>query len=136
MRTRKEETGLLVKLIRPVLWGVCVGALTCLLLLLIMAAVMAAQNVPQTAVTPMAVAAAAAAAFLGGLTSARIAKERGLLVGVLCGLLMYVVVALAGFALLREIRGTYALLKLFVLVGCGAIGGLIGVNTKQSRRTH
>ena len=118
-------------LLRPVLVGAVVGAGCCLLLLLAMAAVMAAKDIPKAAVTPMAVVAAAAGAFVGGLVCARIAKMRGLLFGAACGLVLYLIVMIAGFALLREIRGGYAVVKLAVMLGCGAVGGVLGVNMRK-----
>lgn len=119
------------KLLRPVCIGACVGAVCCLLLLLLMSAVMAATDVPKSVVTPMAVVAAAAGAFIGGITAARIAKEKGLLIGAACGLLLFLVVLIAGFAVLKDIRGTYVLVKLLVLIGCGAVGGILGVNLRK-----
>lgn len=51
----------------------------------------------------MAVAAAAIGAFISGIVAARISREKGLMLGAVCGLLLYLLVMLAGFAVLREI---------------------------------
>lgn len=131
MKSQREESVMVKKLLRPVCIGACVGAVCCLLLLLLMSAVMAATDVPKSVVTPMAVVAAAAGAFIGGITAARIAKEKGLLIGAACGLLLFLVVLIAGFAVLKDIRGTYVLVKLLVLIGCGAVGGILGVNLRK-----
>lgn len=126
--THKEEKPLWGKMAKPVLIGVAVGAGCCLLLLLLFAAILAAQDIPQGAVTPLAVAAAAAGAFFGGFTAARIAKSRGILFGAICGLILYLLIMAAGFAVLRDIRGTYALVKLALMVVCASVGGILGVN--------
>lgn len=131
MKSQREESVMVKKLLRPVFIGACVGAVCCLLLLLLMSAVMAATDVPKSVVTPMAVVAAAVGAFIGGITAARIAKEKGLLIGAACGLLLFLVVLIAGFAVLKDIRGTYVLVKLLVLIGCGAVGGILGVNLRK-----
>lgn len=111
--------------------GVAAGAVGCLVLLLVFAAILAAQDIPQAAVTPMAVAAAAIGAFVGGFVAARIAKTRGILFGALCGLILYLLVMASGFAVLRDIRGTYAVVKLALMVVSAAVGGILGVNFRR-----
>jgi len=129
MKPRKEDSSAIIKrVLRPVVIGTVIGAGGCLLILLLMAAVMASSDIPKAAVTPMAVAAAAIGAFISGIVAARISREKGLMLGAVCGLLLYLLVMLAGFAVLREIRGAYAVVKLAVMIGCAALGGVLGVN--------
>ena len=124
MKSRSEDTAMVKKILRPVLVGACMGAVVCLLLLLLMAAVIAAVDVPKAAITPLAVVASAVGAFVGGIVAAKIAKEKGLLFGAACGLILFVLV-------LKEVRGSFAVAKLFILIGCGAIGGILGVNSRK-----
>lgn len=131
MKTRREDMPIIGKMVRPLVWGIVAGIAVCLLLLLLMAAVMTAKDIPQAAVTPMAVVAAAAGAFTGGLTAARIARENGWLLGAIAGLLLYVLVALCGMIFLQDVNGEYVLLKLGILVACGAVGGMLGVNLRK-----
>ena len=131
MKSRSEDTAMVKKILRPVLVGACMGAVVCLLLLLLMAAVIAAVDVPKAAITPLAVVASAVGAFVGGIVAAKIAKEKGLLFGAACGLILFVLVLVAGFAVLEEVRGSFAVAKLFILIGCGAIGGILGVNSRK-----
>ena len=131
MKSRSEDTVMVKKILRPVLVGACMGAVVCLLLLLLMAAVIAAVDVPKAAITPLAVVASAVGAFVGGIVAAKIAKEKGLLFGAACGLILFVLVLVAGFAVLKEVRGSFAVAKLFILIGCGAIGGILGVNSRK-----
>ena len=134
MKSHKEDSSAMVKrFLRPVIIGAVVGALCCTLLLAVMAAIVASQDIPKAAVTPMAIVAAAAGAFFGGFAAARIAKEKGLLIGGTCGLLLFILVALAGFAFLKEIRGAYILVKLAVMLVLSALGGVIGVNLRKRR---
>ena len=121
------------RFLRPVIIGAVVGALCCTLLLAVMAAIVASQDIPKAAITPMAIVAAAAGAFFGGFAAARIAREKGLLIGGACGLLLFILVALAGFAFLKEIRGAYILVKLAVMLVLSALGGVIGVNLRKRR---
>lgn len=134
MKSHKEDSSAMVKrFLRPVIIGAVVGALCCTLLLAVMAAIVASQDIPKAAITPMAIVAAAAGAFFGGFAAARIAKEKGLLIGGACGLLLFILVALAGFAFLKEIRGAYILVKLAVMLVLAALGGVIGVNLRKRR---
>ena len=134
MKSHKEDSSAMVKrFLRPVIIGAVVGALCCTLLLAVMAAIVASQDIPKAAITPMAIVAAAAGAFFGGFAAARIAKEKGLLIGGACGLLLFILVALAGFAFLKAIRGAYILVKLAVMLVLSALGGVIGVNLRKRR---
>lgn len=135
MKSHKEETAVLQKWVRPMLFGAVAGALTCLAVLLLLAALLAARDVPQTAVTPMAVAAAAIGAFVGGFVAAKIAGEKGWLFGAACGLLLFLLILVAGgLSMLRDIRGSMLLTKLGVMLAAAAVGGMAGVNLGHSRR--
>ncbi len=131
---KAHSEGVFRRIALPILVGCGVGALACTVMLLIMAAVMAAVTVPATVVTPLALAAAALGAVVGGLVAARLSRERGLLYGAGSGLLLFLVVMAAGFALLPETRGTLLLLKLALLMGGGALGGILGVNVGRRHR--
>ncbi len=131
MKHRQEEATFVSKWVRPVIIGTIIGALVCLVILFLFAALMAAQDIPKMAVTPMAVVAAALGAFVAGFSSARVAGVRGLLYGVLCGIVLYVLILLAGFGLLQDVRGWFALIKLLICMICAGIGGVIGVNFRK-----
>lgn len=131
MKAHSENGSLLVRLIRPIAIGAGIGAVVCTLILVVMAAVMASVNVPARAVTPMALAAATAGAVAGGWTAARLSRERGLLYGAGSGLLLFLLVMAAGFTLMPEASGTMLLVKLALMVGGGALGGVLGVNMKR-----
>lgn len=131
MSTRKEQTSIAARIIRPIVGGFVVGVVLCLVLLLIAATVMATFQVPQAAVTPIAIAILAVAAFGGGFTASCIARERGLLYGACCGLLLFLVVLVAGLGIEQAASGALPALKLALALGCGAIGGIVGVNRKR-----
>ena len=126
MKIRKEESTML-KWLRPVFIGTAAGILCCLAVLL------AVRDIPQMAVTPMAVVAAAVGAFFGGFVCARVAGSRGLFYGAACGALMYLLIVIAGFSLLQDIRGWYALIKLVVVIASSALGGVYGVNMRRRK---
>lgn len=131
MNTRKENLSVAARIVRPIAFGVGMGVLVCLVLLLLAATIMASCQVPQAVVTPVAVAILAVAAVLGGFITARIARERGLLYGAGCGLLLFLITAIAGFGVEEAVQGTLLFLKMALATGCGAIGGIVGVNMKR-----
>lgn len=115
----------------PLLPGVGVGIVGSTLLLLLMAVLITQVDVPQGMLAPLAVSAAGVGAFAGGLTTALCAGRRGLVMGALCGGVLYVILLLAGLLSTGDINPGYAILKLAVLTLCGAIGGILGVNRRH-----
>ena len=131
MKTHTENG--IRRLVVSTLIGAVVGVLACTVILLIMAAILSAVTVPAAVITPLSLAAAALGAFVGGLVAARLSRERGLLYGAGSGLLLFLLVMAAGFALFPDTRGALLWLKLLLLVGGGALGGVLGVNLKRRR---
>lgn len=118
----------------PVLIGAAVGVLVCLVVLLITAAVMTAVVLPMSVVTPLTLAAAALGAFVGGLSAARLSRERGLLYGALSGLLLFLLMVTAGLIVVPDVHGALLPLKAALTIAGGALGGIIGVNLRRRRR--
>ena len=136
MSAQNRTPSALMQWLRPLLIGTAVGIIVCIALLLLMAAVVQAVDVPQRATIPLAVTAAAAGAFFAGLAAARAAGQRGLLFGALCGLLLFLLILLAGFIRYTGVSGGYAMVKLAVLLTAGGLGGVLGVNRQGRRKRH
>ena len=117
--------------VKPVLLGLCIGVLCTTLLLLLMALVIRSVDVPRGAVTPLAVVAAGVGAFAAGLTAALAARRNGLLLGAVCGLLLFLIILLAGSLRSGGVDGSFAAVKAAVLTVAGAIGGVLGVNRRR-----
>ena len=134
MRSRKEEAGWLRDWVRPIGLGGIIGALGCLVMLLVMAALLLSQDVPQTSVTPLALVAAVVGAFVGGFAAGRIAGEKGWLMGLLAGGLLFLMLLIAGgFALFDNVEGSHLLVKLSTMLVAAAVGGIVAINTKRRR---
>ncbi|MBQ4333001.1 MAG: TIGR04086 family membrane protein [Clostridia bacterium] len=131
MNTQSTTRTVLQQWVRPLLVGLCVGVLCCTLLLLLAALAIRSVEIPRAAVTPLATVAAGIGAFAGGLAAALAAGRRGLVMGALCGILLFVIILLAGLARATGIDPGYAAIKLAVLTVAGAIGGVLGVNRKR-----
>lgn len=131
MKPQSANTSLFRRWLRPLLVGVCVGVVVGTLFLLGAALLLKAADLPTGATTPLAMGAAGLGALAAGFAAALVAKERGLLVGALCGTLTYLLLLLVGLIRSGGVEGGYALTKWAVLTVCGAVGGLIGVNRKK-----
>lgn len=75
----------------------------------------------------------ALASFSAGYIAAKNIKQRGMAVGAGCGIVIFVITALISFLNSFEI-GLLAAIKLAVSAVSGAIGGILGVNTKRKRK--
>lgn len=134
MKPHGEDNRMLKNWVRPIGWGAVAGAVGCLLSLLLLAAVLTAQDVPQTAVSPMALIAAAIGGFVGGFTAARIAGQNGWLMGALAGLALFTLLLIAGgFTMLDNAGDSHLLLKLLIVLATAAVGGVVAVNIRKRR---
>lgn len=134
MRSRKEEPVWLQQWVRPLGVGIVSGVLACLLSLLALAALLLTQDTPQTGVTPLALVALVTGAFVGGLFAARVAGQNGWLMGLATGGALFLLLMLAGgFALLRDVQASHTWVKLAVMLGSAAVGGIVGINLRKKR---
>lgn len=131
MRAQEHSTSFFRRWLRPVLVGEAVGLIGCVGSLMLAALLVQTVDVPRAAILPLAIAAAAIGAFLAGLTAAAVSGQRGLLFGALCGLLMWLLILLAGVARYTGVGGSGTLIKLAALVLAGGIGGVLGVNMRK-----
>ncbi len=130
MSTRREPSAV-ARIVRPVGWGVGIGLIACTALLMIAAAVMTAVVVPSSANTPIALVIAAISALVGGWVTARVSRERGLLFGVGCGLILFLLMSAIGLSVFQELHGSTMLIKAVLMIIGGAFGGILGVNTRR-----
>lgn len=121
--------------IRIVCFGTAVGALAAAVLLLLLSyAFVVMKKIPQGAVMPLGVVLGAVGAFLGGYVSGRISKQKGLLFGVITGLVLYALLFLFGLILIKEPISTLSFVKMGAMLFFGALGGVLGVNKKTKIR--
>lgn len=72
-------------------------------------------------------------AYAGGYISAKKRRKNGLFMGVLCGLFMFLIILIIGSVFIKAISGCSPSVKLVLTLICGAVGGIVGVNSKSSR---
>ena len=130
MKARKETT-VFEKIFRPLMLGVGADVLSCVVFLSLAALLFTAGVFPAAAATPTALSILALSSLVGGFSSARYAKERGLLYGLGTGFLFLLLTILVAVALLQDFDGKLLFVKAIITIVLGAVGGVLGVNIKR-----
>lgn len=113
----------------------CVAGLVIMSLTLLLAAfVISSVDVPQSAISPIAIAAAVLGSFGAGFICTRMTKGGGLLYGLICGLVIFVLATICEVSFLNGSLGILALYKLIISVTAAMIGGVMGVNRRRKIR--
>ena len=135
MKGEKGRNALsLRKTIRAVLAGGVAGlGVSTILLLLTAIVIVKSGRVPYAAIVPAAITVVCIGAFIGGYTAARIQKSKGLLLGAVGGVLLFLIFWAAGAAA-GGVSGVSTLLRLLLMTAAGAFGGVLGVNRRIRRR--
>lgn len=118
-------------LVKPLLIGISVGVVGSTLCLLLFALLLYKLALPVLA-TPLAVAALGLGGFAGGFAAGVAGRQRGLLIGAVCGTGLYLILLTAGLIRADGIALGYAALKWAVATVCAAAGGILGVNRRHS----
>lgn len=125
----------LMRALRAIVIGASAGAiLLCLLFMLLSGILVAAKTLPQNLLSPLVLFACGLSSFFAGYVCIRIARMRGMLYGILSGLLLFAVVFAVGIIAINEPISFEALVKGLLMSLCGAIGGIIGVNKRKKRK--
>ena len=115
--------------VKSLLIGLCVGVVTATVLLLLCALLIFKMALPLGAVTPMALAAMGLGGLGAGITTGLCAKQTGLVLGAVCGTLLYLILLIVGLAR-GGVSPAYAALKWAMLTVCSAAGSVWGVNRR------
>lgn len=113
--------------------AVTFGLLATTVVLLLFSFVMCKKDVPFVLLNPFSAGLLMLGSFLSGYLAARRIRERGMIIGALCGLIIFSLLLLAS-VMNRFDVGLAAFIKLAISVVSGAIGGILGVNAKLKRK--
>ncbi len=119
---------------RPVAYGIVAGTVACFLLLILMSVVMQFRDLPQVLVTFVATLTFVLGGLVSGYVSAAFSRERGMLVGVCCGVCMFLLLAFTNLTVNGPDFCAVALTKLAAVLFASALGGVIGVNKRKKFR--
>lgn len=113
--------------------AVTFGLLATTVVLLLFSFVMCKKDVPFVLLNPFSAGLLMLGSFLSGYLAARRIRERGMVVGAMCGLFIFLLLLLGSFMSQFDV-GLAALIKLIISMVSGAIGGIMGVNAKLKRK--
>ncbi|MBC8584353.1 TIGR04086 family membrane protein [Youxingia wuxianensis] len=119
------------RFIRPITYGIIAGAIACFLLLIIMSVIMGFKDMPQAVVSVVSLITFIFGGFTAGFVSAAYSREKGLLLGLVCGGCLFCILSLANLAFDGSGFGIIALSKLAAVLFASALGGVVGVNKRK-----
>ncbi len=89
------------------------------------------QKVPSQAVQAVSIGIAAASAMFAGFLAARLCKSRGMVMGLLCGLVLFVCVLVSSICAGGGAFTVSAVLRFLLMLAGGAFGGVLAVNRRK-----
>lgn len=110
------------------------GVLTTAAVLFLSAFVISSVDFPQSGIAPLAIGASVAGCFAAGFICGKVVKGGGLLYGLLCGSVIFLLGLLCELSFMGGEMGILSLYKLVVAVTSAMIGGVLGVNTRRKAR--
>ena len=116
--------------LKLILFCSVVGALVLALLLVGFSLLLTLQDLPHAAVEPLALLAGILGCVAAGFLCAKLYGRNGLLTGSACGAMVFAIVLFAGCISVHGTLQPGSLLKAVIFLFAGAIGGVLGVNTR------
>ena len=110
-----------------------VGFVVVFLCVLLFAFIITKINATDKVISFMSGIALCVGAYAGGYISAKKRQKNGLFMGILCGLFMFLIILIIGSFFVKAVSGCSPSVKLILTLVCGAVGGIVGVNSKNTR---
>ncbi|CDA73197.1 putative uncharacterized protein [Ruminococcus sp. CAG:579] len=101
--------------------------------LLLFSFIMTRIDVSEPVLSVLTSLALCVGAYVGGYTASRRRRRNGLLMGVCCGLFMFLVIFALSYFFAGTAGGFSASAKLIMTLVCAGTGGVIGVNSAGRR---
>ncbi|MBR6045865.1 MAG: TIGR04086 family membrane protein [Ruminococcus sp.] len=109
------------------------GILVILVIVLLFSYILTKTDLPESVVSAVTACALCAGAYAGGYVCAKKNRRCGLLMGMICGGIIFLVLFVASLILVRSAEGTSGGGKLILVLLFGAVGGIVGVNGRSKR---
>jgi putative membrane protein (TIGR04086 family) len=123
------------KFVRSILIGLILSSSIVVLLILLSGFLfLVSGKFPQEYLNYLMLGILGIGGLVGGYISARLNNSSGLIIGLVTGLLLYLIILIAGLATSFGTVTIFTLYKLLVLAVLGAVGGVLGVNKKDKIR--
>ena len=130
-KSRAKEDNPVTSVIRPILLGVGVGVVACLMLLLLSTfAFVSSKHIPRTAMAVLTLVIAAVSSFVTGLVAAKALGKRGLLCGALAGGVLFLICLICGAVWVGAPSPAGSMTRLAVMALGGGLGGFFAVRKR------
>lgn len=118
----------------PVLRGSLLG-LAAILLFFILSALLLSFGILPLGVAPaVASVSMAIGSFLSGWVAAKKLGKNGLIIGLICGVALFLLFTIIGLAAFGQTPQLSTLIRLIIFIVSAAIGGILGVGNSNKRR--
>ena len=119
---------------KPIIWGVVSGLFSIFVVMLLMAFVLTKSDFSESVSLMLATMAIAIGTFFSGFVSARLFKRRGLFIGLITGLLTFVLLVIISLASTDTTISSLLLIRLALVAVSSSLGGIFGVNSVNKRK--
>lgn len=123
-----------INFIKPIAFGLILGTLIIVVLFIFFALLMSFNILPTSSATVVSSIAIALGSFFGGFISSKKLGKNGLVIGAICGAIIFLLFTLVGMAAFTSAPGASTLIRLLIFITSGAIGGIIGVGNTDKRK--
>ena len=100
------------------------------LLMLLFAAALSSFPLPLSVFSPAGLIIGSLGSMAAGFLCSLMSREKGFFFGILCGALLFVILLIIALLVWKQKLGTYTLVKFFAMLLSGAVGGIMGVNSR------
>ena len=114
--------------------SVLVGLLVCTLILMLFSLIISVKDVPEFVIRIMSVVAVSISAFVAGYVSAKLIKSKGMLVGLLNGVILFMLFYLTNLFLIKTEDFSALPIKVAIVLLSAGLGGVLAVNVKRKKR--
>ena len=92
------------------------------------------SGIPYDVIDYVMVAIEGFSVLIGAYIACVIVKSKGLIIGALCGAISLLIVLAVGMSMSKNNIGLLTIIRSIVMLLCGVIGGIMGVNRKEKVR--
>lgn len=110
-----------------------VGLGAVFLVILVFAYVITKIDATDFMLSVMSTVALCVGAYVGGYVSGKRQRRSGLLSGVLCGVFIFLAIVVLSALFSKAVESFSVTTKLVLTLVCAGVGGIVGVNTKNSK---
>ena len=130
-KSRAKEDNPVTSVIRPILLGVGVGAVVCLVLLLLSTfAFVSSKHIPRNVIAILTLVITAISSFVAGLVAAKMLGKRGLFCGALTGGVFFLICLLCSTVWVGAPSLAGSMTRLAVMALGGGLGGFFAVRKR------